>query len=120
MHIVAVIAAILNTLVLSYKIIIIALVVLSLWRNIMREMAAKAFSIRFNTISGWEVAMLDDDFNAVEILPATVITPNLIVLNYKMLDKEKHIILIVKDALTDDEFRRLKVQLRISGLQKSD
>ena len=120
LHVMAVFAAIFNTLTLSYKTVIIALVLISLWRYMKREMAAKAFSIRFSSISGWEVAMLDDSFNAVEILPATVITPYLIVLNFKMPDKQKHIVLIVKDALTDDEYRQLKVQLRISGLQKSD
>lgn len=118
LHVMAVFAAIFNTLTLSYKTVIIALVLISLWRYMKREMAAKAFSIRFSSISGWEVAMLDDSFNAVEILPATVITPYLIVLNFKMPDKQKHIVLIVKDALTDDEYRQLKVQLRISGLQK--
>ena len=118
LHVMAVFAAIFNTLELSYKIIIIALVIISLWRYVKREVAAKAFSIRFSSISGWEVAMLDDSFDAIEILPTTVITPYLIVLNFKMPDKQKHIVLIVKDALTDNEYRQLKVQLRISGLQK--
>ncbi len=118
LHVMAVFAAILNTLALSYKVIIIALVLISLWRYLKWGVAAKAFSIRFSSILGWEVAMLDDSFNAVEILPKTVITPYLIVLNFKMPDKQKHIVLIVKDALTDDEYRQLKVQLRISGLQK--
>ena len=118
LHVMAVFAAIFNTLELSYKVIIIALVIISLWRYVKREVAAKAFSIRFSSISGWEVAMLDDSFDAIEILPTTVITPYLIVLHFKMPDKQKHIVLIVKDALTYDEYRQLKVQLRISGLQK--
>ncbi len=87
-------------------------------------------AINFSQVSGWEIAK-NDGFVAVEILPATVITPFAVFLSVEIQGADAHIpntpvflrrknrqsILIMADMLSDDDYRKLVVTLKIAGIK---
>ena len=117
-HAIAIFAACLNALELAYKIVIISLILFSLFFYLRRELRFHDFSIVHSMANGWEMALSDNHFHTVKILASTVVTPYLIVLHYKIQNKQKQTILICKDALIADDYRKLMVELKISGIQK--
>ena len=68
---------------------------------------------------GWKLLM-DQVAETIEIQPSTVITSFLIIIHYKIIFSENKIRSIVcfKDALNPKEFKKLSVQLKISGLSR--
>jgi hypothetical protein len=66
--------------------------------------------IRYTEGTGWHLAE-----EQVSILPSTVLTPFAIWLHFKPQAGRKKAVLIVKDALSESEFRRLTVKLKISA-----
>jgi len=117
LHAIAIVAAFINALDLIYKIIITAMVLISLYIYLKRENDFHGLSIRHSTEFGWEVAYSENNFYAIEILASTVVTRYIIVLHF-MQNKKNQSILICRDALIYDEFRKLMVALKISGLKK--
>lgn len=75
--------------------------------------------LRHSASNGWEIAWSLNSFYTVEILPSTVLSSQVIWLHIKQQQKPKQMLFIVRDALSDSEFRRLKVQLKIQGINKS-
>ena len=116
LHALAILSVMLNSLAWMYKVILIVLLLVSLWDCLKQEIGRKGFSVRFNALLGWEVAWLGNDFCAATLLKSTVVTPYLIILHFKMLDNRKHAALIVKDAMTKNEYRQLLVKLKVSGI----
>ncbi len=118
LHALAILSVMLNSLAWIYKVILIALLLMSLWDCLKQDIGRKDFSVRFNPLLGWEIARSGNDFCAATLLKSTVITPYLIILHFKMLDNRKHAALIVKDAMTKNEYRQLLVKLKVSGIYK--
>ena len=94
------------------------MILCSLLFYLRRELRFHDLSIVHSMASGWEMSLSGNFFYPVKILASTVITPYLIVLNYKIQNKQKRTILICKDALVEDDYRKLMVELKISGIQK--
>ncbi len=122
LHIIAILAASLNALAISYKLIIISLILISLFYYLKREINFNGFTIRHSEAFEWEIALLEQDFQAIKILKSTVITPYVIFLHFKFPEKQeqKQAVVICTDALKDDEFRKLLVELRISGIKRTE
>ena len=125
LHGLAVIVAILTPFPVIYKAITTVLILVSLIVSLKQESSLKGFILRYTTVFGWEISESNYCFDLIEILPSTVLTPYMVFLHYRIKQSGKHkqkvkAILIVKDALIDDDFRKLRVELKISGLQKSD
>jgi len=121
MHIIALLAAVFNALAIFYKLVIICLILVSLFYYV--KTMNQCFFIRYSTLSGWEIAYSETLFYPVRILPSTVITSYIIVLHFASTStqkQKKRSELICKDALIDDQYRSLKVALKISGLSKDD
>lgn len=119
MHVFALIASTLNALALDYKIALIIFILVSLFVYLRKEAVFKGVSIRYGSLSGWEMAQPSNaTYKPIQILPSTVITSYLIVLHLKANNNQKPILLICKDALIDDGFRRLMVELKISWKEK--
>ena len=59
----------------------------------------------------------ENNFHVIELLASTVVSRYIIVLHFVQ-NKENQTILICRDALFYDEFRKLMVALKISGLNK--
>lgn len=116
MHAVAFFAAMINNLAITYKLISVPLLLVSLFYYL--KHSNQQFIIRHKLLSGWEIAFIENHFITTEILPSTVISPYLIVLHYKQENQKKRTALICKDALHKDEYRKLVVELKIAGLKK--
>ncbi len=117
LHAIAIVAVLINALDLIYKVIISLIVLVSLFVYLKRENNFQGLLIRHSSGLGWEVAYLDNNFYAVDILASTVITRYIIVLHF-LQNKKKQTILICRDALPYDEYRKLMVALKISGVNR--
>lgn len=113
-HIIAIVVAFFNALTLTYRLIIIFSIVISFIFYLKR--LKNVYWIRYSSLSGWELSYAENVYFPIEILPSTVLTTYLIVLHFKQLNKQKQTILIFKDSLIGDDYRKLKVELKISGL----
>ena len=60
--------------------------------------------------SGWDI-----DGESVSIMPSTVLTPFAVWLHYKDPNSGKKALLILHDAMSETDFRRLIVKLKISS-----
>jgi len=103
------------------QVILIILILFSLIFYLKQEKTIKVFALRYSTAFGWEVSNSENEFQLIEILPTTVLSPYLVFLHYKInnsnIKKQKNkYVLITKDTLSNDGFRKLRVELRISGL----
>ncbi len=112
------IAAYLNTLDISFRLVIISLILINLFINLKHELQIQAVFIRSSSLEGWEITSEDGEFSVINILPSTVISPYFIFLHFKKQKKPRQSIFILKDSMIEDEFRGLIVQLRIAGLKK--
>ncbi len=117
-HLLAMIAAYLNTLDISFRLVIISLILINLFINLKHELQIQAVFIRSSSLEGWEITSEDGEFSVINILPSTVISPYFIFLHFKKQKKPRQSIFILKDSMIEDEFRGLIVQLRIAGLKK--
>jgi len=119
LHVLSIPPVFLSSLTLINKIILCSAVFISLLVNLNREHHFKSQLIRYSSFAGWEIAY-NSSFYPIEVLPSTVITPFLLVLHYKQQKKPKKAILICKDALINEEYRKLMVKLTIDGFKKED
>ena len=117
LHAIAIVAAFINALDLIYKVVITIMVLVSLLVYLKREINFHGLLIRHSVEFGWEVAYSENNFYAIKVLTSTIITRYIIVLHF-MQNKKKQTILICRDALFYDEFRKLMVALKISGLSR--
>ncbi|MCK5830409.1 MAG: hypothetical protein KAH20_08910 [Methylococcales bacterium] len=120
LHGLAVIVAVFIPLPIIYKIIALVLILGSLIISLKQENISQEYILRYSTIYGWKISELNHYFDSIEILPSTVLTPYIVFFHYrkKYNGKQKtKTMVILKDALTDDSFRQLRVELRISGLE---
>lgn len=100
------------------KLLLLVVLFISLLVYLKREICLYGITISFSTIKGWEFGGIDGVFLPIQVLPSTVLTPYLLILHIKLQNNSKKTILIFKDALIDDDYRKLLVRLKISGLQK--
>jgi len=103
---------------LVYKSLLFIAIIASLLIYRAREIKRNAMLIRYIPELGWGITSQEQDYYSIEVLPSTVITSFFIVLHFKRHKNKKQTILIAKDALIDDEFRKLMVLLKISGIRK--
>lgn len=118
LHSIALCSAFISTVFIAYKVILMGGIVFSLYYYLKQDIKYSNFFIRYGATIGWEIAYLDNYFRTIEILPSTVLTPFFIVLHIKEHNRKKQAILICKDALKNDEYRKMMVELKISGLLK--
>ena len=69
--------------------------------------------LKFSSISGWELA-IKTNYDPIQILKTTVITRFVIILHFLDQNRKKRSILICKDSLAAEEFRKLTIELKIS------
>ncbi|MGZ5008176.1 MAG: protein YgfX [Methylobacter sp.] len=69
--------------------------------------------IKHTEISGWEIAE-GNDFASIQILDSTVISVFAIFLHFKR-GAERQTVLIMPDALSEDDYRRLIVRLKTAS-----
>ncbi len=89
---------------------------------------AMAIYLKYATGSGWQVSWDGDDFQAIMILDTSVITRWAIFLHYAneyppqlkgYKGQVRKSLLILNDALSADDYRRLMVKLKLSARSQS-
>lgn len=83
----------------------------------MKHVKSKQYTIKQSEAFGWEISD-GNDFKPVQIMNSTVITLFAIFLHFKN-NADKQSVLIVNDALTEDDYRRLIVRLKTTVISKS-
>ena len=115
-HIFALSAAVLNAAPLALKLLVGALVAANFYVALKKINTARPI-VRYSEASGWEIAD-NGDFEAVGILNSTVLSRFAVWLHAEkrrhngFLGKTKKSLLIMDDALSDEDFRRLIVKLK--------
>jgi hypothetical protein len=109
MHLLALASSIANALPVIVKLVLVIGIGLHFYLALTR-LKSEQYAIRHSETSGWEIAS-GNNFKPVQILNSTVITLFAIFLHF---DKNAHkqSVLIVNDALSEDDYRRLIVRLK--------
>ena len=110
MHILALAASIANALPVAAKLPLSAGICLHFYFAV-RALKNTQVKIKHTAASGWEISDAND-FKSVQILNSTVITLFAIFLHFSGNGKQS--VLIVSDALSADDYRRLIVRLKTS------
>jgi hypothetical protein len=116
-HILALGASVANGLPMAIKISIIVIICLQLWLTI-GHLKDKHYTIRHTDAFGWEISE-GQGFASIKILKSTVITTFVLFLHFEPSARTgfsksdaKKTLLVVKDALAEDDYRYLIVKLK--------
>jgi toxin CptA len=114
-HLLALGACIINTLPIAVKSGLLTGICIHLW-FILDFLKIERYKIRHTEALGWEISA-GKDFKSVTILKSTVITIFAVWLHIKRQNADKQAILVLNDALCEDDYRRLIVKLKTSVTQ---
>jgi toxin CptA len=78
-----------------------------------KRLESEQYKIKHTEALGWEIAG-SNDFKSIQVLNSTVITVFAIFLHFTD-NTHKQSVLIVNDALSEDDYRRLIVRLKTAG-----
>ena len=115
-HTLATIACFSNGLAINYQLMTLFMVIMSAsfyWRDYKNF---QPYDIRHNEAVGWQLAKIENDYQNIMVLPTTVLTAQFMVLHFRFQTGRKQALLIVNDALNTEDYRRLLVELKVSGL----
>lgn len=119
LHLLALIAALCNTLPVSVQVLLSGLIFVHFgmqWRRY--GIKVNPVLLTYNAAAGWGL-VINDSPAPIKILPSTIITPFLIIIYYQKLPScsSTESLVCFKDALLQSSYRRLFVQLKIAGVQ---
>ncbi len=116
-HGLAFIASVANALPWWSRVLIFASVLASLYFSSKRYGLFGGISrieIRFVEHRGWSLRIDENDFFSVVLLPSSVIIPWITILHFKT-DRKVIPVVVFRDSLERDDFRRLRVFAKIVG-----
>lgn len=113
-HSAALAACWLNALPSPYKYLLTMLVLLS-WRNNMAFGKIDVTYLRYTPQYGWSLLGTGDHYSSIEIQASTVVSGLLIALHWVHDEGRCQSMIIPKDAMSNDDYRKLSVCLIISG-----
>jgi hypothetical protein len=137
MHGLALMACLANTLPIIIKAALFTVIFLQLW-YVMKRPRPELLAIGHTETRGWEISSGGSHIEAVRILPSTVITIAVIFLHYEVQNSvvdyiprnpgifkgrrilkgsSKKNLLVLSDALSEDDYRRLIVKLKTSTIK---
>jgi len=109
MHMLALGSSIANALPVAVKLALLTGICMHLWFS-NKRLKSGQHKIKHTEALGWEVSD-GNDFEPVQIMDSTVITVFAIFLHFNR-NAQKQSVLIVNDALSEDDYRRLIVRLK--------
>lgn len=115
MHLLALASSIANALPIPVKLALLTGILIHFSFNI-KHLKRKHYKIKQSDAFGWEISD-GNDFKPVQIMNSTVITLFAIFLHFNN-DADKQAVLIVNDALAEDDYRRLIVRLKTTVRNK--
>ncbi|MDD1616343.1 MAG: hypothetical protein CG439_1471, partial [Methylococcaceae bacterium NSP1-2] len=81
----------------------------------LKGLKSQQYTIKHSETLGWELAE-GDDFESIKILPSTVISIFAVFLQFEKENKSKQSLVILSDALAEDDYRRLIVTLKTTDI----
>jgi hypothetical protein len=121
-HTLALGASMANALAFAIKVNLFTVICLNCWLTV-RRLNTEHNAIKYSEALGWEVSK-GCDFVAVKILKSTVITTFALFLHFKhssqaqsWLPVSKKTLLVLSDALTEEDYRCLIVKLKTTALK---
>ncbi|UOA10793.1 hypothetical protein KKZ03_11105 [Methylobacter sp. S3L5C] len=122
MHLLALVASIANALGFTIKISLCALIGLHYWLTV-RRLRSENHTIKYTEALAWELSK-GEGFAAIEILKSTVITTQTLFLHFKYRSQppsimlaDKKMLLILSDALAEEDYRYLIVKLKTTAIK---
>lgn len=112
MHALALASSIANTLPVAVKLALSTGICIHFWSTV-KHLTKKPCSIKHTEKFGWGISD-GNDFESIQILNSTVITVFAIFLHFNK-NAHKQSLLILNDALTKEDYRRLIVRLKTAG-----
>jgi toxin CptA len=112
-HVLALAACAANSLPIAVKLGLSAAICVHLWLTVKR-LKREHHRIKHTETLGWEASSSSNDLESVRILNSTVITPFAIFLHIRSQNAGKQAMLVLSDALSEDDYRRLIVKLKTS------
>ena len=113
LHALAVSACWLNELPIFFRVTFFILVAAS-WIFQRKACKANKLYLRYTLANGWAVSFDGTGYLDVKINPTTVVGMMVTILHFD-LDNRSKTLVVVKDAMIEDEYRKLIVLLKISG-----
>lgn len=116
MHVLAMGSSIANALPIAVKLALLTGICLHLW-FVIKRLKNEQCKIKQSEALGWAVSSEgsdDNDFEPVQILNSTVITVFAVFLHFNQ-NAHKQAVLIINDALSEDDYRRLIVRLKTAS-----
>jgi len=115
-HALATCACFSNGLAIGYQLVAVFMVIISasFYRRDYKNF--QPYDICHNETLGWQLAKIENDYQNIMILPTTVLTAQFMILHFQFQTGRKQALFIVKDALEKQDYRRLLVELKVSGL----
>ena len=108
---------------LMMRLIILGLVLLSgvyYGRLHLRQGLKKSvLMIQQDSAKNWQITIKGDEQKSVTLLPSSFISQALMVLNYRGLDNKSYPVLITPDSVSNNDFRRLRVRLKLTNNKKN-
>jgi hypothetical protein len=121
-HVLALATSMANALAFTVKISLCALIGAHYWLSV-RRLNAGHYTIKHTEALGWELSE-GSDFASIEILKSTVITTFALFLHFKyrsqaqsMKFAHKKTLLVLSDALADEDYRCLIVKLKTTAIK---
>ena len=113
LHCVAILACWLSNLQMSSQTILTSLICIFWWVAKMRWNATPVY-LRYTGNNGWRVSFDGNSYHSAVILDTTIITSVVMFLHYNTENQAFRSLMIAKDSLSNNEFRRLRVRLTLS------
>ncbi|WP_407663548.1 protein YgfX [Methylomonas albis] len=113
-HVLVILACWLNALPMPYKCLLTMLVLLS-WRSNTMSGEISVVYLRYTPNHGWSLLSNGDQYQLVDIQASTVVSRFLIALHWVHNKGRRQSMIIPKDAISSNDYRKLSVCLIISG-----
>ncbi len=115
-HALAVFSCLVAVVPMVIKIVLPVGVLLHLMFTLHQKAKLTGSKLQYSSSQAWQLSMVGNNFDPIEILSSTVITPLAIFLHFKKQSGKKQSMLIFKDAISSEAFRKLTVELRVNSL----
>ena len=118
-HALSFLAAWLNPLPVWLRSLIALGVLLSLWLNVRRSRAeTEIIGLRIKPDVAWDLHTREGPIIEASLLGSSLVNPWFVLLHFRA-EKKRYSLLICRDSLNAEEFRRLRVTLRVVGRENS-
>jgi toxin CptA len=114
LHVLALASSFANALPIAIKLSLSTLICIHLYDRIKR-LQNELYTLKHTEALGWEISG-NADFQPIQILNSTVITLSAIFLHFNN-NAKKQSVIIASYALTEEDYRRLIVRLKTTGLK---